>query len=260
MSTSTDPDEIRADIERTRAELSADVDALEDKVSPSAVLHRRTDRLRSSVQSVRERVMGTAHDAGHHTASGAHHAGSSVRSAASGAVGTVGEKVGAVGEKMGEAPTAIRRQTEGNPLAAGVIAFGVGWLAGSLIPASQTEQRAAAAVKEKAKPLVDEAKDVASQVAGELKPAAQEAMQTVKDRATDAAASLKDEGRSEVEGLKAEASDAAATVKEQASESASAVKEQASESASTVKELASESASTDPGRDIGYPPPPTPQY
>jgi hypothetical protein len=45
---------------------------------------------------------------------------------------------------------AVGGQTQGNPLAAGLIAFGVGWLAASLIPASRPEQQAAAKAKEHA--------------------------------------------------------------------------------------------------------------
>ena len=44
----------------------------------------------------------------------------------------------------------IRQKSEGNPLAAGLIAFGVGWLASSLIPATRREQQVASQVKEKA--------------------------------------------------------------------------------------------------------------
>ena len=61
MSTS-DPEEIRADIERTRTELSRDVDALGEKVKPGNVARRQVDRVRSGVTSVKDRVMGTAHD------------------------------------------------------------------------------------------------------------------------------------------------------------------------------------------------------
>ena len=57
---STDPDQIRAEIERTRAELSQDVDALGEKVSPSAIVERRKERLMDKVTSVKERVMGSA--------------------------------------------------------------------------------------------------------------------------------------------------------------------------------------------------------
>ena len=45
---STDPEEIRDDIERTRAELSSDVDALTDKVSPTQVAHRQADKVRAA--------------------------------------------------------------------------------------------------------------------------------------------------------------------------------------------------------------------
>ena len=55
---STDPDQIREDIERTRAELSSDVDALTDKVSPSQVAQRQADKVRSAVTDVKDRVMG----------------------------------------------------------------------------------------------------------------------------------------------------------------------------------------------------------
>ena len=57
---STDPDQIREDIERTRAELSSDVDALTDKVSPTQVAQRQADKVRSAVSDVKDRVMGGA--------------------------------------------------------------------------------------------------------------------------------------------------------------------------------------------------------
>jgi len=43
---SDSPDEIRADIERTRQELGSDVDALADKVSPSKIVDRQVDKVR----------------------------------------------------------------------------------------------------------------------------------------------------------------------------------------------------------------------
>ena len=58
---------------------------------------------------------------------------------------TVSDKASQVGDKAGEkahdvadsvrgAPQAVAQQTQGNPLAAGIIAFGVGMLAATLIP------------------------------------------------------------------------------------------------------------------------------
>ena len=48
------------------------------------------------------------------------------------------------------AATAARRQTQGNPLAAGLIAFGVGWLVSSLLPDSQKERELAHQLKDRA--------------------------------------------------------------------------------------------------------------
>ena len=43
---SDSPDAIRADIEQTRRELGSDVDALADKVSPSKIVDRQTDKVK----------------------------------------------------------------------------------------------------------------------------------------------------------------------------------------------------------------------
>ena len=61
---SDSPEAIRADIEQTRRELGSDVDALADKVSPSKIVDRQTDKVKQAFGSVRDRVMGAADDAG----------------------------------------------------------------------------------------------------------------------------------------------------------------------------------------------------
>ncbi|WP_200919300.1 DUF3618 domain-containing protein [Curtobacterium sp. Leaf261] len=40
------PDEIRAEIEATRGNLGSDVDALADKVNPSSIAHRQTEKVK----------------------------------------------------------------------------------------------------------------------------------------------------------------------------------------------------------------------
>jgi hypothetical protein len=42
-----------------------------------------------------------------------------------------------VADAASSAPDMARRQTRGNPLAAGLIALGVGWLASSLLPLTE---------------------------------------------------------------------------------------------------------------------------
>ena len=53
------PDEIRANIERTRGDLGRDVDALAEKVDPNRIVDRQTERLRSRWNDVRESIFGS---------------------------------------------------------------------------------------------------------------------------------------------------------------------------------------------------------
>ena len=143
--TSSDPDVIRRQIEDTRRELSYDVDALNEKVNPARVVDRRVTAAKGRMTSLKEKVMGTAprhHFPAHGMAS---NAAGSVQGAASNAHRhrrqgrRVAPRVGAVQQ----APDTIVRQAQGNPLAAGLIAFGVGWLVSSLLPASEKEKQLA---------------------------------------------------------------------------------------------------------------------
>ena len=49
MTTSNDPDQIRADIERTRAELSYNVDSLTDTANPKNIADRQVDKVKGAV-------------------------------------------------------------------------------------------------------------------------------------------------------------------------------------------------------------------
>jgi len=189
----SNPDEIRDDIERTRANLGQDVDALADKVNPSKIVDRKTRRVRQGFTTLRERVMGaaddaggTAHDAMSHVGDAAHHAGEAVK----------------------DAPHKAASTTRGNPVAVGLIAFGVGWLAASLIPTTRAEQQAAEKAKEAAAPLVDQVKDVAQETAEHLKEPAKEAAEAVKERAAEAVHTVADEGKSAAADVKDEAQQA----------------------------------------------------
>ena len=62
MSVSNDPDEIRADIERTRAELSDNVDALADTANPKNIARRQASRVKQAAVGVKEHIMGSSDD------------------------------------------------------------------------------------------------------------------------------------------------------------------------------------------------------
>lgn len=177
----TDPDQLRREIETTQRNLGTDVDALSEKVTPGRIVQRRVGRARGAVQNLRDRVMGSASDASD-TAS------DKVQSA-----------TGTVTEAVQDAPERIRRGTEGNPLAAGLIAFGAGWLVSSLVPASRQEQRLAYQVKDTvqdaAGPITEQLGSAAQEVKENLREPAQQAVESVRSTASDAASTVKDEAK-----------------------------------------------------------------
>jgi hypothetical protein len=221
--TSSDPDVIRRQIEDTRRELSYDVDALNEKVNPARVVDRRVTAAKGRVSSLKDRVMGSAQD----TTSSAHgmasNAAGSVQGAASSAADSVSSAASTAVGAVQQAPDTVMRQAQGNPLAAGLIAFGVGWLVSSLLPASEKErqlaQQAETAVKEHKDMLLEPAKQAAQEIGDQLKPAAQDAVESVKATAQDAAATVKDEGQSAVQDVQGQAQQSKDTVQSTATNS-----------------------------------------
>lgn len=190
-------DKIRAEIDRTRSEVGHDVDALAEKVSPSKAASRQADKVRDKVGDLRERVMGSSDD------------GPGVKDKA-------GEWADQTGRAVQDAPEAVKRKARGNPLAAGLIAFGAGWLISSLIPSSRAEQDMALKAKESSEPLVEEAKHAVQDAGENLKPRAQQAAESVKDRAAEGAQEVKASGQQQADHLKGESKRAAEHVKDDA--------------------------------------------
>jgi gas vesicle protein len=194
---SENPEAIRADIEATRERLGTSVDAVADKVTPSSVVHRQTDRVKETVKDAvfgtKEKVMGAADHA-----SGDLHA----------ATGSAGPAMGDAGSAISDAPHQAAVKTQGNPLAAGLIAFGAGLLVSALVPASQKEREAADALKSVAEPVTTQLTEAAKEMAEGLKEPAREAVENVKATAADAAENVKGEGQAAVSAVKDQAADA----------------------------------------------------
>lgn len=183
---SDSPDAIRANIEKTRNEFGEDVDALADKVSPSKIVHRQTNKMKTALHSVRERVMGAADDV----------------------EDTVKDMSGSVTSGIGDVTHRAAAKAEGNPLAVGLMAFGAGLLLASLIPASEKEKQIAEDIKEEAQPLMDEAAEVAKNMGEELKEPAEEAVETVKASVGKAASHIKSDATDATETVTDSARDA----------------------------------------------------
>ena len=169
-----EPEVIENDIENTREDLSRNLDALADRVSPGKVVGRQVDSVKDKVFGAKDAVMGKA---------------SSLSDSSGSAAGSVSD-----------AASNVSRQAQGNPLAAGLIAFGAGWLLSSLIPASEAETKLAGqaidSAKDHGQPLIEHAKSVGQEVGEDLKDKAAQAASEVKESATESAQHVKDEGQS----------------------------------------------------------------
>jgi ElaB/YqjD/DUF883 family membrane-anchored ribosome-binding protein len=189
----TDPDRLRSQIEHTQHNLSADVDLLAEKVTPSRVVRRRVNRARRSLSAMRDRVMGSTSD----TASSVGH---QVRDTATSVADTASSAAGEAAHTVRETPDAIRRGTEGNPIAAGLIAFGAGWLLSTLAPPTKPEQelaeQATSWARDHSGPVKEQLGQVAEEVRENMREPAQQAAESVKSTATDAVETVKDDTRS----------------------------------------------------------------
>lgn len=210
----TTPDELRNDVEYRRGHLARNVDLLADRITPRKVARRKADSMRKQVSGVKERVMGTAHDAAQGTSGSLHRATDGIAEA--------GMEAGHnVQEAVQQAPAQIRRQTQGSPLAAGLMAFGAGMLAAALLPTTEAEERAGRQLREHSEDLLEPVKQTAvhaaEEVREELKEPAAHAVESVKSTAQDALTATTEHaqnaGRETAEGLRDVGHDTGAEVR-----------------------------------------------
>jgi ElaB/YqjD/DUF883 family membrane-anchored ribosome-binding protein len=159
-------DELRRDIERTRGELGETMDAIGDRVSPSRIVERRRQRAVATLRSVRDRVMGTADE--------------------------VSDDIAKAADKVGEVPSMLRRRTQGAPVMAGAVAFGVGFVVAAAFPATETERDVSEKLIDKAEPLKNELTSTTKEIAEHLREPARDAAEQVRDTAMDSAESVKE--------------------------------------------------------------------
>lgn len=177
----TRTDELTAEIQTTRGRMDRTLDDIGDRAGPG----RLTERLKGAVSSTKDTVMGTAGDARH-----------------------------SVADSAGGASDAVKRQSQGNPLAAGLVAFGAGLLAGSVLPESRTENTLAREVQSKAQaPIRDQVKESAEAVSDQVGERVGEAREHISEEGRHA----KDEVASDVsersDAVKGHAQGAAEDVK-----------------------------------------------
>ena len=164
-----DPDRIRADIERTRAQMEGTVDALGYKAD---VKSRAKESLQETRDSAKESVMGTTRN--------------------------MKEKLVGAKDSAGDATPdreQVKRQArqakglaQENPVGLALGAVAVGFVAGLLIPSTRVED--------------EKLGEVSYQVVEKDKETGQEALERGKQVAQDAAETAKESGREHADGLK----------------------------------------------------------
>lgn len=200
--TAQDPDALRVEIARTRADMDATLAQLEYRVSPAQIKQRQTDKVRSRWRSARESVMGSAQGAKRSVMGSAQEAKDRVS-------GSAGETAGSMSESAQHAPERVEDMTRGNPLAAGLVAFGIGALAGTLLPSTDPEQKLATGLRDNfEEPVKQQMQSAAQDVKGELQEHAQQSAEQVKDRAQDAADTTKQQAQGSAEQVQGRAQEA----------------------------------------------------
>ncbi|MGW3887435.1 DUF3618 domain-containing protein [Micromonospora chokoriensis] len=215
---SSDPDQIRREIETTRSELSSDVDALTDKVNPRRIAGDRVGQARGAFTRAKEKVMGSSSHMGQEASQRMSHMAGSVRDETRQLGHQSREAMGSVRDEARSLGQQSREQAQGNPLAAGLVAFGVGLLAASLIPPSGRERqlagRARGLVSEHSDELRQQASQVGRQMQDNMREPAQQAAQSVRSSAQQGMSAVRDQGRSAAGQVQGEAHAAADDIRQ----------------------------------------------
>jgi gas vesicle protein len=203
-------EQLQADAAARRQAIATDLELMGDRVSPSRIAERRKARLRERVYGMRNTIFGSsdrprstapyAYGQSYDTTSagtdyspgGTDGGGQSLSDRAGGAVDTLKQRT----------PDSLGEATEGSPLAAAVVGFGVGMLAAALLPSSPDEQRAANKLQGSLEDSAAELGRTGREAVENVKPEAQRAVEDVNNSATESVESVKSDAQSKAQSVK----------------------------------------------------------
>jgi uncharacterized protein YjbJ (UPF0337 family) len=146
--------------------------------------------------------------------------------------GRASDAASSAADQLREAPEALRENVQGNPLAAGLIAFGGGLLLGSILPPTAAEKRMASSMAENLEPVVGQAMGAAEELKSGMQETVRDAAEEVKEHAKGAAQEIKEEARGAAQDVKDQAKGSAEDMKDEAKgaaqDAASSVRQQGS--------------------------------
>ncbi|GIG86033.1 DUF3618 domain-containing protein [Plantactinospora endophytica] len=205
----SDPSQIRADINRTQDTLGANMNALGDRMNPRNAANRQAGKVRGGWQRIRENVMGSTA----HARDNVMGARDNVMGTAQHARETSQARLAGAGNRLQSMGQQARQQPEGHPLAAGLIAFGLGVIASALLPASDPERRMAGRLRdefsEHSGQLKQQATGAAQQAREHLREPVQQATESVRSKAGQQAGGMREQARSSAQELRGQAQEKA---------------------------------------------------
>ena len=212
------------DIERLRAEaamqrqaIATDLELMGDRVSPARIAERRKAAFRERLHGARNSVFGSSDRARPYQPQPQPQRASSGRWNEDADDGqSLGERAsGALDSAKQATPDSLGQVTEGNPLAAGIVGFGVGLLAATLLPSSPDEERAAHKLQSHLDDTAAELGRTGREAIDHVKPEAEQAVQEVKESAQESAQTVRSEAQSTADSVKGTAQDKAEEVRSQ---------------------------------------------
>ena len=160
--------QLKHDAEVQRARMGDTLEAIGDRLSPERMVERRKAAVGQTFRNMKESVMGSP----------------------------------GYQEPMQHAPQALADQARGNPVAAGIIAFGAGVLLATLLPTSRTEQRVVEEAKPQLHGAADQLKAAARDVASDAADHARDAAEAVKSTGTEAGSHVRDQAEAAAQHVK----------------------------------------------------------
>lgn len=179
--------ELKREAEMQRERMGTTLESIGDRMSPERMVERRKAAVGQGFKRLRESVMGSSDYEEPMT--------ERMRSQAQGVAQSAAGTAQSAAQRVQHAPEAIANTARGNPLAAGLVAFGVGALLATVFPETRTEQRLVESAAPQIQHATDQLKDAGRELAQDAKQHGQEAMQEVKSTASDATSSVADEAK-----------------------------------------------------------------
>ena len=208
-----EPDEIRQEIEDTRARMGETVEAIGYKADVPARardnVQEKKDNLVQSVTGVKERLVGSIVGSKESVGGSMSNVGSSISESISGAGQSVAEGSRAVATRVGDVTPSAQDLRQGvqrtaglaqeNPLGLALGSVAVGFIAGLMIPATRVERQKIGPIADQ---VVDKARETGQEALDRGKQVAQEAAQTARQVAEETKNTAQEAAQRGVEDLR----------------------------------------------------------